>query len=75
MELIKAIEKLNWMKEELKSLDNWIEDLDVYNKPVNGIHWRKLKKAMNNIAEQMQDEIKEMEEKINQVIGGIEVDI
>lgn len=75
MELIKAIEKLNWKKEELKNIDLWIENLDVYNKPVNGIHWRKLKKAMNNVAEEMQEEINEMEEKINQVIGGIEVDI
>lgn len=75
MEIIKAIENLNWKKEELKSLDLWIEDLDLYNKPVKGIHWRKLKKAMNSVAEEMQDEIKEIEEKINQAIDGIEVDI
>lgn len=75
MELIKAIEKLNWKKQELKNLDEWILDLDIRNKPVKGIHWRKLKKALNDFGEEMQDEITEIENKINEVVENIEVDI
>lgn len=44
MEAIKAIEKLNWMKQEQRNLDLWLSDLEINNKPVNGVHWRRLKK-------------------------------
>jgi hypothetical protein len=71
----KAIEKLNWKIEELKKLDEWIVDLDVNNRPIDGIHWRKLRVVLKNFADEMQEEIVEMETKIENSIGEIEIDI
>lgn len=75
VELIKAIENLNWKKDELKSFNNWLVDLDINNKPVNGIHWRSLKVLLNDFSNQMHYEVEALEEQINKVASGIEVDI
>lgn len=75
MEAIKAIEKLNWMKQERENLSSWLIDLDVNSKPVNGVHWRKLKKIIELYEEEMIYEIRSLEYKITEKLGDIEIDM
>lgn len=75
MEIVKAIETLNWKKKELRDLELWIEDLEVYKKPVNGVHWRKLKSKMLEFSKELEEEIANIENKIEEAVKNIEVDI
>ncbi|AOH54453.1 hypothetical protein ABE28_008820 [Peribacillus muralis] len=75
MEAIKAIEKLNWMKQEQINLDLWLSDLEINNKPVNGVHWRRLKKTIEVFEEDLIGEIRSLEYKIHQKLGDIEIDV
>lgn len=75
MEAIKAIERLNWMKQERKNLGLWIDELDVNSKPVNGIHWRKLKKVIEVFEEEMIEEIRSFERAVREKLEDIEIDV
>ena len=75
MEAIKAIEKLNKMKQERRNLELWLNEVDMNNKPVNGVRWRKLKKIIELFEEDMIEEIRSLENKINEKLGEIEIDV
>ncbi|MGF7535017.1 hypothetical protein AAGG74_15210 [Bacillus mexicanus] len=75
MEAIKAVESLIWKKSQLEKFEDWLEDIEVYNQPVNGVYWRNLKKLLQNYSEEMKNEIEEIEQKINKAIGETNIDI
>lgn len=77
MELIKAIEKLNKLKNDAKNIEEWILEVEhgPGKTPVKGTNWRKVKKAIDDVLDDIHLEIQTVETKIQEVTIGIEVDV
>jgi hypothetical protein len=73
MDAIKAVEQLIWKKKEIKNLRNWLVELDINEKPVHGVHWRDLKKVIERYSEELEQQTRSLEYKINKSIGDTEV--
>lgn len=71
MNIIKSVETLLWKKEELKNIGDWVDNLELNEKPVNGIHWRHLRKNIDCTITYMQISIEELENDINSYIEGL----
>ncbi len=74
MELLKAVEKHTVLKDEIKKLDDWLAHTEYNNRPVNGLNWRKVTKAINDVISEMVEEKLVLEEKIVNATKGIEID-
>jgi hypothetical protein len=74
MELMKAIEKHTALKDEIRKLDVWLSHTEYNNKPINGLNWVKVKKAVNDVISELVEEKLELEEKIENATNGIEIE-
>lgn len=75
MELIKAVEKLVGLKRDVKNMDEWLVELELRNSPVNGLNWRRLKKAIDQVIYDVQAEANELEIKIKDATEKININV
>lgn len=70
---MRAIEKMNGLKEDVEKIDQWKVETKFNNKPVYGEAWFKLEEAINNVAKELFEEYSELKTKIELVSEGIEI--
>lgn len=75
MELLKAIKRKNRIDDEADKLEKWLNHTAFSdNKPVHGLTWVKVEKAITQVIDELLEESQVLEEKINLVAQGLEID-
>lgn len=75
MELLKAVEKSNRLKNDIVKLDQWFNEMKLKSKPINGQSWIKVERAIDDAISELQSELNVMEARIKKAATGIEVDM
>lgn len=73
MEVIKAVERLNKLKEDADKIDRWLAGLKTGDRPVNGKSWYRLEQAISDVMHDVLDEEEELEKKIIEATKDIEI--
>lgn len=77
MDVLSAVKKLNSLEDEANKIENWVAELSFGDKdkrkPINGLYWFRIEKAIKGVMYEIMEEHMVLEEKIKRETADIEI--